>query len=944
MLREPIGHGANDVPRTIVGASVVGASVVGASGAQQPPHWRCGCWHTSVGAVAVGPQPCPHTRVAGGGAVPGPYCALNFVSSGSSPDLCLQHLQTRIVNRAMSSSLWAFEAARKSSESLVPGTSRHITSEMKSTLVTAANGIASLNSHIALCALTVNDFIDEFNAGSVLLALEILCRPEPDVSPQPESSMSRTYSTFSHDRVSQSANSKTAVLSLEQSFKRELRANTPDVLPTRPAPPTPPPKPAELQSHTQTTPYRPDNGHVETRLGETAHPRLDAVESATNVRQGSNVRDMQPPVPQLEPDPAVVTSAPAVLRDTDTKATAPVKDDSVGLSPVQIPRGPAPLTSPNVDLSFIPIANTINPHKFDVKQDGDSSPEADLSFQAISTAIRKSFAGKLSMGHFAPQPLYSDTTNVVKKKEHAPAEKKPPARHTLAAQTLRPKLARKSSRRSSVFVSLPDREPINYSTHPTSKKPEKPLRSTFHAFHKESLFNAPPRKENAIKSENANSVKRTGTPPPVQVAVLSNANGLDSKIKSTQPTRRNPVSRIGMIPKITPTASSFRSRSRSPASRQQANPLLSKASSRTTVAGSPRHEFTVSGAGRISPLRRRSPIRSNNTLTVNSNASSATKYSEFNRSNTRSSPTNDSTLSKRASPADNPKAANYTTVGKSLKSRETIIRNKFLTTKLNPENPPQFLPVKNQKRQVSPIKKMPAVHTAINERLSKKISLHNSKLENSSRQKQKITISLSHKTEASFPATEKIRPERTTRSPARTASPRAATSRSPTRTNISRGDTLNERLSRKSLKRAPEPNDIHIAPRKRAVGNAVPLPDAARGIFVSREKNKGPNKQPEDKNHSVKSSTRPKAQDVNEGDKYTPDNLPDIPSEDDTEKSRKYIKSWAETPEILRTMKEKQSMDPVDVFGEVPVLKIDEVFESIASRQRGQASPTRWSP
>lgn len=890
------------------------------------------------------------------------------------------------------SSSWAFEAARNSSEKLVPGTSRHIASEMKTTLLTASNGISSLNSRIVSCVLSLNGIIDEINAGNILLALDLIRAPDVEFSPEPESSLSRTHSIVFHNLSHSDHFALSApLLSLERSIKRELRTATP-VPPLLSRSTSLAKVSGPEESHAET--FQPSDAAenppttVTTTKQEVPSPTVSKGLSASRTEDPLALAPQQPKSPfvttpaptrkespptasedqpdaesknsllatahQLPSHTHLVSSTPAVLSEVaEALNIAPIgiKDDvTIGLSPAHIPRGPAPMTSPNVDLSFIPIANSINPYKFDDQKEDHSSPEPNLSFQAISTAIRKSFAGKLSMGHLAARPLYTESTDQEKKSEDRGTDEKVPVRHTLAVHPMRPKPPRKSSRRSSVFVSLPEREPIIYSRHSTVKKLEKTERSTFHTFNKASLLNGPPSEDNKSEQaelkpqENKRLVDtdiKSEVIPKLQTILPRSAKLAEESPVSVKPEpfRRNPISKLGVIPKISPTITSFRSRSRSPPTRHLKHYTAGKSSSRSTVAGSPRHEsFSASRSPQLSPSRNRSPIRNNN-LVLTSSASIALKLARHSsRLSNRSSPINRN-INKPKLLEDKTKLSNDSAVDKTIKSRETIIRNKFLTTKLNPERPPQFQPLKTSARQISPIKKTAAtLADSIVDRLSKK------KPESSTRQKQKITISLSHKSESLSHTAEKTHSEGTIKSPTKSSRANIVSSKSPARRGLPRGESNSDRFSRKSLKRIAEPNDFHIAPRKRAIGNAVPLPDAARGILGTRDRPKESNKDMAVKTTPIKPSTRANGQNHAGMGKCTPETLPDIPSEDDMERGRKYIKSWAETPEILRTMKEKQTMNPVDVFGAVPVLKIDEVFDSLASRQRGQASPTKWSP
>lgn len=932
----------------------------------------------------------------------------------------------------MSSSLWAFEAARKNSESApLPGTSRHITSEMYANLEIARDGILALNTQILTYALALNEVIEDINSGSISLAIEQLHALDCDPIVPADTTTMGSYSSFS--RTDHSITGTTQIqeqliekipaptLSLERSEVKGLlilpfnpvvlsHADTNNQMDLSPSV-------ASAKAHIHTV-VKEKTGQTSTDRGNhhiLAERKLDATDTELNHSFAESTQTRSAKQKYVEPKPNnVVTESPNAnhISNDDLHRYLNIRynhTSSIGLSPARLPRNPAPLTSPNVDLSFIPIANTINPHKFDkviLDTNEHSSPgQSDLSFQAISTAIRKSFAGKLSMGNFTTnQPLYDSTRNgsendaedKIEKVQQTDMKTKPSLRHTLAAQTVRSKPVRKSSRRSSVFVSLPEREPINYQGH-NNKKPEVLEAS---AISKDSATSGNANKVSHMKGKvslvkhtfpnNQNlptnngvtkDTSSTSTLKPEENATLKPEH--QTILEPDQPTSIEPEEHMTLkseqeqrirlttgpkqsgqkvnafektgklsmntVPKVAPPISKPL-RSRSPPIQRPKGHLLNKPASRTTTSGSPRQETSHYSRRTPSPLRtrlRRSiqqpDFRSTSTI------EDVKKALDTSSVNTRNQNAED-----RASPTSQEKVNQLTTLAsdRTSKLRETIMRNRFLTTKLNPENPPQFNPTKPQKKQISPLKG--AINSKSDqENRNGKANVYGAKFENV-RQKQKITISLSHKLEPpTLTGSQSPRiPRKPGTSPAkgrsvspikgrsvspikgRSASPKKSPSRAKTE-----GDSNKNGMVRKSIKRPPEPNELHIVPRKRAGGNAVPLPDAARGIFT-RDRLKGPAKSSKEKVTPVK-STRSKSTEL---DKYSPETLPDIPSEDDVLRSQKYIKSWAETPEILRTMKEKQAMDPVDVFGEVPALRIDDVFDTVASRQRGQASPTKWSP
>lgn len=72
---------------------------------------------------------------------------------------------------------------------------------------------------------------------------------------------------------------------------------------------------------------------------------------------------------------------------------------------------------------------------------------------------------------------------------------------------------------------------------------------------------------------------------------------------------------------------------------------------------------------------------------------------------------------------------------------------------------------------------------------------------------------------------------------------------------------------------------------------------------------------------------------------YTAENLPEILSDDDDNSSKRILQSWADSPQLRKNVLSNKDIDPVAVFGEIPHLDIDEVFDTHASRERGKPSP-----
>lgn len=130
---------------------------------------------------------------------------------------------------------------------------------------------------------------------------------------------------------------------------------------------------------------------------------------------------------------------------------------------------------------------------------------------------------------------------------------------------------------------------------------------------------------------------------------------------------------------------------------------------------------------------------------------------------------------------------------------------------------------------------------------------------------------------------------------------------------------------------------------RRAVGNAVPLPDAARGITTGDKRRKL-------NNTNLTTSDSMAAKTPNKNGHTTPmkrpkngDILPDILTDDEDNltielKKKRTIQPWAATPELVKYVTNQKNINPTDIFGEVN-LQIDDVFASPTSKERGKQSP-----
>lgn len=270
----------------------------------------------------------------------------------------------------------------------------------------------------------------------------------------------------------------------------------------------------------------------------------------------------------------------------------------------------------------------------------------------------------------------------------------------------------------------------------------------------------------------------------------------------------------------------------------------------------------------------------------------------------------------------------------------TSTRNKFLTTSLNPNNGPLRLPAMLLQ---SPIKTKPKVQpeeelkTFDKTKLSldpgsmpplRKKSLMLPKTD-SSKPKQKIVLSMGHHPK---------------KSSLYLGTPSKSESSTP---------TLNSVGASKHKLELPQPSEV---PKKRALGgNAVALPEAARPQHINRSRET--NKNAFTKALNLATATKPDLRPQLKTPKRDPTfqlfknlrspgepELPDIDTDDEDNASKRLLKTWAATPELRKLILKNNQVDPKTIFGEVPKLRMEDIFKSEASRLRGNAtSPVRYN-
>lgn len=536
-----------------------------------------------------------------------------------------------------------------------------------------------------------------------------------------------------------------------------------------------------------------------------------------------------------------------------------------GLSPVHIPRQ-GPTTSPDTHISFIPVAEDY----------GDN--EAENSFEAISTAIRKSFAGKLSIAAPIERPLEKmdkqrmptteDKADEVRTGEitgQVQKEKLQDSRHTMAG-TARTK-SFIANNRASLFVSLPPREPISFLRRLV--KLEKKDETT-------KMVTQPQAANSVIKTEelsasSARSTHRAGKPRPIT--------------PSAKPYSKSAINHIGKIKSLN-------------------RPL--KVLRRTTESGSPsREDPNVELKLIVTPK----PTQWSSSKPKSSvpNSRSPTKYSHLTDNSAKASPT-------EYGISPEPRAQKI--VKHPEEAQPERFRNKFLSTKLDPEKPPLFVQAPGRQRSRSPAKTTLLKPRAVqDERVAsfKKTAPRTSV--DSSRPAQKIAINLGLKLDLRAPRNG-FRDR--SRSPGRIKQ----------EPDLKRENSKKQDDFRVVKKLKTDLKDVNVAPRKPLTGNAVPLPAAARGNLSRRKTEQSR------RTVDMKPPRRETAGDTvaHHARRTSPglalEDLPDIPSDDDVWKKKNYYGSWAETPKLLRTMVEHRNMDPAEIFGDVPTLNMDEVFKS----------------
>lgn len=804
-----------------------------------------------------------------------------------------------------------------------------------------------------------------------------------------------------------------------------------------------------------------------------------------NTKSGSVVKpdSLQPPaLPFTKPSPAVIESS----TPEPTKPRMPHLESSLYQTsnhlPSSSPNKPYtyPNTSPNADLSFIPIASTINPNKRIISNpitniekstvpkpsksihsilasEQDPIRDFDESFQAISTAIRKSIAGKLSVSHnlrntLLPADIKSDDDPELKSRRqpeyYLPSTASSHVKND-PFQSAKKTGASKTPKRSSVFVSLPSREPLSgMSSHSVKQKGEEANSSLLQRLE-------------ASKDDGSKlSSSRRSTAYPEVLDSTYIRLGMKGKRKDPESTQNSkPFQTISAIRKNLITidlkqesgpqnesvtkksessANDFLRRSRNVfmnyASQQKSNESTNSQSSNLQIK-----TVTVPKSPVLSTSRSKSPVRASRSPVRSVKEPSPRKVSPVNKYSSASSRTSsrsptrygrklDLEISAKYSPTDyktmlsiNPttskekvlretmnrllapttasaakavqspimkevrkvdKALRKTDQELSMTGRELrktdrelrktdhIARNKFLTTSLDPKNPPQLNMLLSKAPVLAPLsppKRSTLLHDDSGKFVRKekiKSLMAERKEAATQRVKQKIVNPLTHKSEikpnqktssvilSDSKSDGKGNPKLASNLHLSTILPERKSAHAPSKSKTSKHARLEPAVilnTKVSLKPTKRPNEHLLESEWKSVkrpvhGNSVPLPDEARGIIRRDVKMQTPSNK---RNAAILDSAKTTPKPMPLGDILTttprgqePDELPEIFSDDDDHRRSKYLRVWASTPELKRIMEEKKHVDPVSIFGEVPPLNMDDIFESQASRLRGRPSPT----
>ncbi|PSK40699.1 hypothetical protein C7M61_000347 [Candidozyma pseudohaemuli] len=880
----------------------------------------------------------------------------------------------------MSSCLWATEAARRKRKPLFPGSSRFNASELHHGVQKTRDGVASMQELISPLASDLNSFIDLLNNGDkekVLLHVEYMESTKLESVPV-ESSMDESSSRLWSAGGSATPDLTTVkterfenTLLLAEAIRSEVRdelkenenkgmrrASTVEPVkkePTRVEADVDEEEPSEKEEEDEENQFNAVN--IEESNGKANLP--DQISSATNI-------------PEETP---VGASLPNLLRRI-SKLEIREEPENESISQEQIehqeqPTSPPQLTSDKPNQLEEPPKEQKSVR---VKVEDSDSEVSDTSFQAISSAIRKSFAGKVSMGQSeqaAQSPGLSKKNslgysrrssgkNYVRIKQESDEMRSRDSGSLLTAKTA-PSVTNRVSKRTSVFVSLPSREPISYLSNKRQsikvkvEEPDKSIPTVNLALTQ--AANQPSVRPSKIPVDITNdrrdapSTKSLSKPTGAKASLAEPTKNSDTILQDSE--TKTKLSRAASSRSPTKHSSplyaaSMRSRSK-PGSSQ---------SSRTTNLGSPQHgPPRLSTSERKPRSRSRSPVKALQKNTISPRKTPTVQQRSPLRASRRTSPDKVPQLSSAPSSrsptrygngelsGDEPgrysvatsasastpggtklseglqMAPSSTGLTKSAQKlgKEKRSQNKFLTTTLNPQQPPQFNPVKTRIKNPSPIKRFLDTDAE-----KERIELKERRMRMNELAANKVALpplgNNFNESKKSLQATRRSPPRKRAPSPVK---------REPL-------PSRDEARASNKIRKLGETESVGLSRRRAAVGNAQPLPEAARGRFVRERAKEKP--KIEEKRTPIRPSGRSTKTPIRVGVSGSPairgDALPEIPSDDESLKKQKYFKNWANTPELQKLIQSNHKLNPAEIFGEVSDLRMDEVFESTSGDKK----------
>lgn len=894
----------------------------------------------------------------------------------------------------MSSCLWATEAARRKRKPLFPGSARFNAAELHHGVQKTHHGVTSIEELISPLVSDFNLLIDLLNDGNkekMLLLAESMESTKLESAPVESSvdeSSSRLWSaggSATPDMTTVKTERFENTLLLAEAIRSEIgeefqkNSNSQRVsMDVQVKKETAKPEEAE-EFFEEAEQESPEKNHAEQEPAE--EDEIEPENHDDEVNGNIVEEDLLLKTVHTSPEKTTKPVLPALLNrlsELEIRDEPDIEDSANhthGEEHEEL-KSPAQLTS---DKLYHSDERPKEQKSVRVKVEDSDSEVSDTSFQAISSAIRKSFAGKVSMGQSEHALLNSpglarkstgnyrrssgkNLVSIKRESEETRSRDSGPSLTTKPALTA----GNRISKRTSVFVSLPSREPISYLSNKrqsikvkTEEPDNAPRKSTVNLALSKAA-NLEPSQPSKIPVDNSNgrraAMVRNGTSESGSIpkADRSSTKNQNSKLHSSaagassthrassrSPTKHSsPLYAASMRSKSKP-GSSQGSRTTNLGSPQHSPPRLStkesKPSSRSRSPVKALHKTTRSPQ-RTPALQARSSLRASRAtsptrvpqLSSAPSSRSPTRYGNREINDTEPGRYSVATSTSASTPGEkkysegNQKAPSSTGLVKSGQQsvKEKRSQNKFLTTTLNPQNPPKFNPVKTKIKNPSPIKRFLDTDPE-----KERLELKERRLRMNELAVNKVVLPplVSDGGDRT-----KLTATQGRRSPPRKRAP-SPVKREPL---PSRDEA---RISAK-LRKTGEAESVSLSRRRAAVGNAQPLPEAARGRFV-RERHK---EQPkvEEKRTPIRgpSSGRSAKTPIRVGASGSPgirgDALPEIPSDDDSLRKQKYFKTWANTPELQKLIQSNQKLNPSEIFGEVSDLRMDEVFESTSGDKK----------